>query len=225
METDYPVRDEIHVLKDGTRVGPLTIDEILDGLESGDFDPRDLCLRQGAAECERIEELLDWEETADEEFPALPEAGDANDPPREIDDSPPEASESLPEPRPAPSPVAPTLDRPDACVQRLAPSTILFRSHPSVVTFPFALACLVGGAVLGVWLLPRGIWFPIGGVAISGTALLYLLYQRAVCQYFITPRRVEIVTGFIAKSSNEARISDIRAINVERRGLSGMLGV
>ncbi|NLT72556.1 MAG: PH domain-containing protein, partial [Verrucomicrobiaceae bacterium] len=40
-----------------------------------------------------------------------------------------------------------------------------------------------------------------------------------------TPRRIEKITGLLARSSQEVRIEDIRAINVTCRGLIGILGI
>mgnify|MGYP001283869533 CR=1 FL=1 len=53
----------------------------------------------------------------------------------------------------------------------------------------------------------------------------WILLQRSLRLYLITPRRIEVVKGFIAKSSNEVRIEDVRAINVHTPGLAGLLGV
>ena len=41
----------------------------------------------------------------------------------------------------------------------------------------------------------------------------------------MTGRRIEVVKGLIARSSNEVLISDVRAINVTCSGLIGAIGV
>lgn len=61
MDEELPLGDEVHVLKGGRRLGPFTVEDLLDGLESGDFSEDDLCLRAGAGDCERLRDLLDWE--------------------------------------------------------------------------------------------------------------------------------------------------------------------
>ena len=55
--------------------------------------------------------------------------------------------------------------------------------------------------------------------------LVYLSFLRFTQDYHIMPRRVEVITGLIARSSNEVRIVDIRSINVTCRGISGLMGI
>jgi uncharacterized membrane protein YdbT with pleckstrin-like domain len=43
--------------------------------------------------------------------------------------------------------------------------------------------------------------------------------------YIVTPQRVELLWGILGRSSKEARICDIRSIDVYESGLKGMLGL
>lgn len=63
MDDAYPVDEEIFVLKKGRKLGPFEINELLDGLEEGEFSYEDICLRAGATECERLKDVLDWEKS------------------------------------------------------------------------------------------------------------------------------------------------------------------
>ena len=56
-------------------------------------------------------------------------------------------------------------------------------------------------------------------------SLTWLGWKRFQQDYIITPKRIEEVRGLIVRSSTEARIADIRSINVTCRGLQGLLGI
>ena len=94
-----------------------------------------------------------------------------------------------------------------------------------MITFPLPLLGVIGGLAAGFWFYFVGVWTTFAGLFFALLCFAYILFERSLRQYYITPRRVEMVTGFIAKSSKEALIEDIRAINVVRRGLAGMLGI
>jgi membrane protein YdbS with pleckstrin-like domain len=53
----------------------------------------------------------------------------------------------------------------------------------------------------------------------------YIYLDRARRLYRVTTTKVAIEYGIWIKSSNEIRISDIRSINITRRGLAGLAGV
>lgn len=199
MEQASPLDDFLFVLKDGNRIGPLTVDEVLEMIDEGTLDYEDLCLREGAGECERLRDVLDWE--PEDDAAEVEVAETENEPPGE------EAANSDSESRPVP------------------PGAVLYRGHPSVVNYPFAFFFLLTGITAGLFLYPVSVWITLSGFAVSLLALCRLAYQRTICLHLVTPRRIEIVTGFLAKSSNEIRIVDIRAINVTLSGIKGLLGV
>jgi len=224
MSLPLPIQDPVYVLKKGHRIGPLSVDEILDFLEEGTLDYNDLCLREGSAECERLREILDWDAIPGSIVTVPPEVTTTALAPRSGNFIEPhhtskepaneKVSESDRESDDAPTPPA-----------DLAPSTILYRGHPSVVKFPGSVFGILSGIGLGIWLHDVSIWITAGGFFLALLCLSYLSYCRAVRLYLISPKRVEIITGLIAKNSKEARIIDVRAINVSRSGFAGLFGV
>ena len=186
MAADYPVGDKIVVLKSGERLGPFEIDEILDGLENGELDYRDVCLREGASECERLSDILDW------------------DKPEEVEHGETESEE---------------------VAKSTRPTTILYSGHPSILTYPFPLFCILGGFGTGIWMHASEGWYDLVFYLIAVTALAYIALARFTSDYLITPKRIELIQGLIARSSKEVRVQDIRAINVRCTGLSGIFGI
>jgi len=193
-ESELPIQEPVFVLKQGEKRGPYSVEEIFDLLESGELSYEDICLREGASECERIRDILDWE-NSEEEKEELSSGSDL------------EENSDSPDPQP------------------VRKREFLYMGCPSLVTFPLPLICLVGGVLGGLWFSWAGEWVTLTGFLIAIISFAYIAFQRSVRQYFISAKRVEISTGFIAKSSREALIADIRAINVVRRGITGMMGV
>jgi membrane protein YdbS with pleckstrin-like domain len=208
----YPVDDEIYVLKGGRRLGPFTVENLLDGLESGDFSEDDVCLRPGATDLERIRDLLDWEDE--------PEAGEADEPDDEDDEDlaeefdEEETNDEVEDETPRGRPVAAGSS-----------NRILYAGHPSVLNYPASLLALIGGITGGVWLYRLDPNLTLAGLALAVAGLVRLSFVRFTHDYHIRPRRIEVTTGFIARSSREVRIEDIRSINVTCRGILGMFGI
>ena len=90
---------------------------------------------------------------------------------------------------------------------------------------PLPFLGLLGGIVAAIWLYPIGLKFTFGASAVAIFSLTSLSFTRFTNEYFVTGRRIEIVKGLVARSSNEVRISDVRAINVTCSGLTGAMGV
>ncbi|MDF1826482.1 MAG: PH domain-containing protein [Verrucomicrobiales bacterium] len=198
MASGYPVNERIFILKGDETLGPFEIDEIFEGLERGELRYDDVCLREGAGETERIRQILDWDDH--KASPPLPSATqDAGDEPGPNDPEPEEKQTS----------------------SRVA----LYHGHRSIIAFPLPFLGLVGGIVGAVWLYPAGALYPLSGMVIAVLSLTYLSLTRYTREYFITNRRVELVTGLIARSSKEVRITDIRAVNVTCEGIPGIFGV
>jgi hypothetical protein len=208
----YPVDDEIYVLKGGRRLGPFTVENLLDGLESGDFSEDDVCLRPGATDLERIRDLLDWEDE--------PEAGEADEPDEEDEEDlaeefdEEETNDEVEDETPRGRPVAAGSS-----------NRILYAGHPSVLNYPASLLALIGGITGGVWLYRLDPNLTLAGLALAVAGLVRLSFVRFTHDYHIRPRRIELTTGFIARSSREVRIEDIRSINVTCRGILGMFGI
>ncbi len=210
MDELYPVDDEIYVLKEGRRLGPFTVENLLDGLESGDFSEDDVCLRPEATEPERIRDLLDWEEpeavvveTPEDEEEDLNEDFDEEETDEEVEgESPP--------------------GRPIAASSS---NRLLYAGHPSALNYPVSLFALVGGITGGIWLYRLDPNLTLGGLALAAAGLVRLSFVRFTHDYHIRPRRIEVTTGFLARSSREVRIEDIRSINVTCRGILGIFGI
>jgi len=221
MEDEYPIDDGIYVLKGGRRLGPFTVENLLDGLESGDFSEDDVCLRPGATDCERLREILDWEEDAE----VVPDEEDEDDFEEsgsefgedDFEDEAPEVDEEEDE--------RTSHGRPTASPARLASNRLLYAGHPSVLNYPLALGALVLGITGGIWVYRIDPNLTLAGLALAVAGLVRLSFVRFTHDYHIRPRRIEVTTGFIARSSREVRIEDIRSINVTCRGLLGLFGI
>jgi len=199
MDPEYPVNERVFILKEDETFGPFEVGEILEKLDQGIFRYEDVCLREGADETERLHQILDWDES---------EKGSAGSS-TEISEVPPGTAGAAKDP----------ASRPNSS------SRVLYHGHRSMVTFPLAFCGLVGGIIGAIWLYPTDPAFTFSGVAIAILSLGYLSLMRYTREYFITEKRVELVTGLIARSSKEVRIADIRAVNISCRGIPGMIGV
>lgn len=199
MESGYPVNDRIYILKDDERLGPFELDQIFEGLERGEFRYDDVCLREGAGETERIRQILDWDEHTSP-----------------VAESPTESAEEAEE-----IDHGSQLEEEGPDVSR----TPLYHGHRSIISFPLPFFGLVGGIVGAVWLYPTDAMYTLAGIIVAVFSLAYLSLTRYTQEYFITDRRIELVTGLIARSSKEVRITDIRAVNVTCEGLPGVFGV
>ena len=132
MDDAYPVEEEIFILKKGRKLGPFEIDELLDALEEGEFSYEDICLRAGATECERLKDVLDWGKS------------DHSIPRRARTRSRESGSIS-----PAGPPYETESDNPVSDAR-----TLLYAGHPSIMSSPLALFCLIAGVTGGIWLFP-----------------------------------------------------------------------
>jgi uncharacterized membrane protein YdbT with pleckstrin-like domain len=88
---------------------------------------------------------------------------------------------------------------------------------------------LVGVAVSFLFSLPN-----LGLILWAVRAALIVLALLLVCwiqldrsrrRYSVTNKRVSVEYGIINRNSNEVRIHDIRSINLQKSGLSGLLGI
>lgn len=210
MDELYPVDNEIYVLKEGRRLGPFTVENLLDGLESGDFSEDDVCLRPGATDLERIRDLLDWEEP-EADVVETPEE-DENDLDEDFDDE--ETDDDVECQTPPGRPIAAGSS-----------NRLLYAGHPSALNYPISLIALVGGITGGIWLYRLDPNLTLAGLGLAVAGLVRLSFVRFTHDYHIRPRRIEVTTGFLARSSREVRIEDIRSINVSCRGILGVFGI
>tara|TARA_R110000850_G_scaffold29258_5_gene80879 strand:+ start:783 stop:1478 length:696 start_codon:yes stop_codon:yes gene_type:complete len=193
MEAQFPVEERYYILKQDESLGPFEVDEILQHIEAGLFNYDDVCLREGASECERLRDVLDWDEEPKATAP--------------IEEGVAKAAE--------PEPIAPSLK----------PGAILYQGHPSILSYPIPFLGLIGGVVGAAWLYPLDGRLTLICLIVTALSLIHISLMRFTSDFLITPLRIELITGLIARSSNEVRIADIRAINVSCRGFTGILGI
>jgi len=105
------------------------------------------------------------------------------------------------------------------------PNTVLYAGHPSFLSFPRIVLVVLAALGIGIGFRETSPWILLAGLIIALFGVSWVFLQRSMALYLITPRRVEIVTGLFAKSSNEVRIDDIRTINVVKSGFIGLIGV
>ncbi len=220
---DNPETVVVHVLKDGARLGPYTVDDLLDLIDEGAISYDDVCLRAGSIECERVRQVLDWEGDAD------PELGGATAPPETVED-PDEDDEEYDEDEDVEEDLheeapAPLRSRSRHAGPPRDPNLILYAGHPSVLSFPRTLALILACVAGGIYGREQSTWWLFAGLVTALFGVSWILLERSMRLYLITPRRVELVRGLIAKNSQEVRIEDIRAINVQTPGLRGLFGV
>lgn len=144
-------------------------------------------------------------------------------PDTELPDEPePEAEEEVEEEA---DEAAPEEDKDDDFDYSPSGEIILHHAHPSWLGYTKALIlCLlltVAGGLLCVIQLEYGI---IALLCASST-LIAVGIARYSHDYIVTRERVELIWGIVGRSSKEARICDIRSIDVYEAGLKGLLGL
>lgn len=196
------------------REGPYTEEDLLDLLDGGLVDREMMCQ----------DESTGTRKTLGEMFEVITPSGPAEPPLRR--------SPTLPSARTLESEDLPEDDQDD--VEETAPpsparqhtdNTILFRGHPSILIYwrslTFTLAC-----VAAAWhFADQSGTLLLAGLMSAGLLLYFLQWRRSRCVYLVTPKRVEVLTGLLSRSSREVRIADIRSINVVQSGLRSLLGV
>ncbi len=104
---------------------------------------------------------------------------------------------------------------------------LYYVGHPSWFAYPKSLLFSLLFMAVAVFCYQNkyGIeWLILTG-SIAALALVFISLDRATTTYFITKRRVEVEFGIIGRNSREARIADIRAIDVRQKGLSAFFGM
>lgn len=104
---------------------------------------------------------------------------------------------------------------------------LYYIGHPSWFSYPKSLlfAMLFIGTATFTYQSGYGIEWVILSGCIAALALVFVSLDRTTTTYFITRRRVEVEFGIIGRNSREARISDIRSIDVYQKGLSAFFGM
>lgn len=70
------------------------------------------------------------------------------------------------------------------------------------------------------------IWIARGALLIAAMMIvIWIQAARIQRRYTVTDHRIIVEYGVVSKRSNDIRIQDVRSINLEVKGLLGMLGV
>lgn len=226
----------VYNLIDGDRkYGSFDIDELARLLDEGEIQEETLCIRQGDGEICAVGELFEplpvEEEARDDEEDYEEEVADEDDF-EEVnwedgvwyadDEFEGDSDESG----------SPASSEGKRSADELDPDEIICHLRPSILGYPRLLATVLvlGGLSFGLLFLGPYVGLPGDslhtlGLGVTGFVLLILLILRYFDNYYITRTRAEVVRGIIAKSSNEVRISDVRRIDVDKKGLLGLLNV
>ena len=200
------------LLPDGEREGPYREGELLDFLSSGELTPDTPCLY---VPDNRVATAGEWFQVLDEDGSGAT-AGESRDGP--AGDPPPRTAKQPWKPAPFPE------EKPEA-PRRPLPDRVVYRGHPSLLTYwrtgLFAFVLGAGGMLLST---EKQELSAIGLMAALVVLLWGALHRLGQC-YLVTTRRVELITGLVARSSRELRHEDIRSLRVDQQGLAGLAGI
>jgi hypothetical protein len=200
------------LLPDGEREGPYREGELLDFLSSGELTPDTPCLY---VPDNRVATAGEWFQVLDEDGSGAT-AGESRDGP--AGDPPPRTAKQAWKPAPFPE------EKPEA-PRRPLPDRVVYRGHPSLLTYwrtgLFAFVLGAGGMLLST---EKQELSAIGLMAALVVLLWGALHRLGQC-YLVTTRRVELITGLVARSSRELRHEDIRSLRVDQQGLAGLAGI
>jgi len=216
--------DRFYIWEDDEQNGPYTETQVERMLEDGIIDFSHECEDAATGKRVMLDKLFaddDDENDNDEEWESAEEAGDTSEDEGEDDDEgdweyeeeegddEQEEDEEWDQDEEGSAP----------------PNAILFHGHPTLLRYVGGIALAALGIAFGLWLGPRDIWFFVGGFGVAALSIVTVLIHRSTRDYTVTPKRVEMIWGLFARSSQEARIEDIRTINVRKTGFIGMLGI
>lgn len=200
------------LLEDGEREGPYREGELLDFLSSGELTPDTPCLY---VPDNRVATAGEWFQVLDEDGSGAA-TGESRDGP--AGDPPPRTAKQAWKPAPFPE------EKPEA-PRRPLPDRVVYRGHPSLLTYwrtgLFAFVLGAGGMLLST---EKQELSAIGLMAALVVLLWGALHRLGQC-YLVTTRRVELITGLVARSSRELRHEDIRSLRVDQQGLAGLAGI
>ena len=102
---------------------------------------------------------------------------------------------------------------------------ILHHAHPSWLGYTKALFLCLLLAIAGGLLFVIQLEYAVIALLCASSTLIAIGISRYSHDYIVTRERVELIWGIIGRSSKEARICDIRSIDVYESGLKGLLGL
>ena len=118
-------------------------------------------------------------------------------------------------------------DQDDEDGLRYTPSgeVLLHHAHPSWLGYTKALFLAVLLLVAAGLLFAIQLEYAIIALLCATSTVITIGISRYSHDYIVTRERVELIWGIIGRSSKEARICDIRSIDVYESGLKGLLGL
>lgn len=122
------------------------------------------------------------------------------------------------EPEEAPLPVSKYRRTPSGEV-------ILHHDHPSWLGYTKALFLVLLQLVATALLAAIQFEYAVIAFLCATSTLITVGIARYSRDYIVTRERVELIWGIIGRSSKEARICDIRSIDVYEKGIKGLLGL
>ncbi len=119
----------------------------------------------------------------------------------------------------------PAEDEDDARNYSASGEVILHHAHPSWLGYTKALLLCILLAIAGGLLFVIQFEYAIIALLCASSTLIAIGISRFSHDYIVTRERVELIWGIIGRSSKEARICDIRSIDVYESGIKGLLGL
>lgn len=102
---------------------------------------------------------------------------------------------------------------------------ILHHAHPSWLGYTKALFLVLLLLIAAGLLFAIQLEYAVIALLCATSTLIMVGISRYSHDYIVTYERVELIWGIIGRSSKEARICDIRSIDVYEPGLKGLLGL
>lgn len=102
---------------------------------------------------------------------------------------------------------------------------ILHHAHPSWLGYTKALFLVLLLLIAAGLLFTMQLEYAVIALLCASSTLIAIGISRFSHDYIVTRERVELIWGIIGRSSKEARICDIRSIDVYESGLKGLLGL
>lgn len=102
---------------------------------------------------------------------------------------------------------------------------ILHHAHPSWLGYTKALFLCLLLTIAGGLLFVIQLEYAVIALLCASSTLIAVGISRYSHDFIVTRERVELIWGLIGRNSKEARICDIRSIDVYESGLKGLLGL
>ena len=198
---------------------PLTKEDLYTLVARGSLARGEMCLDEATGLTHTVGELVSGMRPNSTQSrlnrPAYREIGPDTEIPDEVDETV-EEEETEPED-----------DGDDNDDRRYTPSgeILLHHAHPSWLGYTKALFLVLLLLVAAGLLFVIQLEYAVIALLCASSTLIAIGISRYSHDYIVTRERVELIWGIIGRSSKEARICDIRSIDVYESGLKGLLGL